>query len=225
MQRAWSKDVSSWMTRLLPESIHENRKIERVKMFGSKNHSTSKFYMDLEMDVESEGVASEGYDDAGNCQTRSFRRFSALGGFCRFQPLVSASAGPAGGTGEGKEMENSATGTRLRMSRSVLEYGSSGYISTERSLRGCDPGVYAVSESDSEEESEEVKLVEEADAGVNAEHGREPAPKSESKANIAVIDTKRRRARHVAEELLGGSREQSASHVSARDRSAHVLQR
>lgn len=125
MQRSQLRDISSWMTRLFPESGDgSNRMIEGFKMFGLKNTSpTSTFYTDLEITEDKEEFQQEEEhskaphlseqqsttSENGNSQDsdtttsveeqqyvrHSFHRIASFGGFPRFQSFVMSASTPA----------------------------------------------------------------------------------------------------------------------------------
>lgn len=75
------------------------------------------------------------------------------------------------------------------------------YLATERNSRQYEVESYAISESESEEESDGGKSLG-TDSVLIADHTDDSAVKLKSSNSISCLDSKRRKARQVAEELL-----------------------
>ncbi|KAH0951140.1 hypothetical protein HN011_004811 [Eciton burchellii] len=130
----------------------------------------------------------------------SFHRIASYGGFPRFQPFVMSASTPAECIDITRHEETSTETSYIKMSHSVLEYRSSRYVASERRSHQYTLDTYAVSESESEEESEETRSSE-TDSAIVADHTDEPISEPKLPAKDSP-DSKRRKALNVARELL-----------------------
>ncbi|XP_011302687.1 FYVE, RhoGEF and PH domain-containing protein 1 [Fopius arisanus] len=227
MQRGQLKDISSWMARLLPESLDNFTKSEGQKMFGAKTTGSSTFYTDLEETENEETILREFHknqgsqdsqtaSDDGNSQdsdsavcieehqaqqqytSHSFHRIASFGGFPRFQPFVMSASTP----GECTTVERvEETTSIVQMSHSVLEYRSSRYTSSSKqSTNQYNLESFENSESESDEESEDTRS---SQSELRAIPDEKDAPSElKSSTRIDKYDSKRQKAQKVAEELL-----------------------
>ncbi|XP_034933980.1 FYVE, RhoGEF and PH domain-containing protein 1-like [Chelonus insularis] len=131
--------------------------------------------------------------------SHSFHRIASFGGFPRFQSFVMSTSSPNECTTISRTEETTSI---VQMSHSVLEYRSSRYVTTKRSSNQYTVESYAVSESESEEESEETRSLE-TEFTIASEDQQDKSP-SEQKTTIFKdpVDSKRKKAKRVAEELL-----------------------
>ncbi|XP_011864738.1 PREDICTED: FYVE, RhoGEF and PH domain-containing protein 4-like isoform X1 [Vollenhovia emeryi] len=208
-----------------------SRMAEGFKMFGSKNSSpTSTFYTDLEITEDkpefrqeedehskaprlpeqqsttSENGNSQDSDAATGVEEQryvrhSFHRIASFGGFPRFQPFVMSASTPAECIDITRHEETSTETSYIKMSHSVLEYRSSRYVASERRSHQYTLDTYAVSESESEEESEETRSSE-TDSAIVADHTEESLSEPKLLAKKGSPDSKRKKALRVAQELL-----------------------
>ncbi|XP_031788464.1 FYVE, RhoGEF and PH domain-containing protein 1 [Nasonia vitripennis] len=222
MLRGQLKDFTSWMACLRPEPFEP-------KMFGSKTSGTSTFYTDLHITddkdsqpasgesektgnrnsrlLEQQSAASEdgnsqdsdsvgGQEEQNQYPRHSFHRIASFGGFPRFRPFVMSTAS-AVCTEVNTTQETSIESSYTNMSHSVLEYRSSRYVVQESSYQND----YAVSESESDEESEETRSSE-TDSAIVADHVDDLLADQRLRARKSSIEAKRKKARHIADELL-----------------------
>ncbi|EZA49970.1 hypothetical protein DMN91_011743 [Ooceraea biroi] len=131
----------------------------------------------------------------------SFHRIASYGGFPRFQSFVMSASTPAECIDITRHEETSSETSYIKMSHSVLEYRSSSYVASERRSHQYTLDTYAVSESESEEESEETRSSE-TDSAIVADHTDEPIPTEPKLPAKDSPDSKRRKALNVARELL-----------------------
>ncbi|XP_014211813.1 FYVE, RhoGEF and PH domain-containing protein 1 [Copidosoma floridanum] len=219
MLRGQLKEFSSWMVCLHPEPF-------KPKMFGSKTSGHSTFYTDLHITdekassttsvdsdkgsnrnsriLEQQSTTSEdgnsqdsdsvgGQDEQSQYPRHSFHRIASFGGFSRFRPFIMSASATEVSTTEEAVTESSFS----KMSHSVLEYRSSSYVVTESSYQND----YAVSESDSDEESEETRSSE-TDSAIVADHADDILVEKKLNAKRNLIEEKRKKARLIAYELL-----------------------
>ncbi|XP_058791864.1 FYVE, RhoGEF and PH domain-containing protein 1-like [Phymastichus coffea] len=223
MLRGKLKDFTTWMVYLRSEPFEP-------KMFGSKTSGTSTFYTDLhitdEKDLKSSSVDSEktgnrnsrlleqqsaasedgnsqdsdsvgGQEEQNQPPRHSFYRIASFGGFPRFRPFVMSTSTSTVCSETNTEQETTVESSFSKMSHSVLEYRSSRYVVTDSSYQND----YAVSESESDEESEETRSSE-TDSAIVADHADELLVEAKLRAKKNLIDAKKKKARHIANELL-----------------------
>ncbi|XP_029034160.1 FYVE, RhoGEF and PH domain-containing protein 4-like isoform X1 [Osmia bicornis bicornis] len=225
MQQDQSIDVSFWITKPFSKFNDRTDLSKRVKMFTSKTQtSNSTFYTELESDVaKKESDVNEltdqrdeacmdipsncsdtiaGDKKQGNYNGHSFRKIASFGGFSRFRPFVMSAESSTERVSIEENEENSLEVSFLRVSHGVLEYRNSRYLATERNSRQYEVESYAISESESEEESDGGKSLE-TDSVLIVDHTDDSPVKLKSSNNsIGCLDSKRKKARQVAEELL-----------------------
>lgn len=193
---------------------------------------TSTFYTDLDITESKETVTEEyhesqcskisqsldqqsGTNEDGNSQDsdrltttedhqyarHSFHRIASYGGFPRFQPFVMSASSPAACIDISSNEETSKEISYVTMSHSVLEYRSSRYAASERNSHQYTLGAYAISESESEEESEDTRSSE-TESVTTTDQTDESASEPKLRVQRNSPDSKRKKARRVAEELL-----------------------
>ncbi|XP_011496686.1 PREDICTED: FYVE, RhoGEF and PH domain-containing protein 1-like [Ceratosolen solmsi marchali] len=221
MLRGQLKDFSSWMVCLRPEPLESN-------MFGSKTSGTSTFYTDLHITdekeitsiqvektvnrnsrlLEQQSAASEdgnsqdsdsvgGQEEQTQYPRHSFHRIASFGGFPRFRLFVMSTATPTVCTESNETEESTIESSFTSMSHSVLEYRSSRYVVAENSFQSD----YAVSESESDEESEETRSSE-TDSAIVADHVDDLLVEHKLKSKKNASEIKRKKTKHIANELL-----------------------
>ncbi|XP_017884010.1 FYVE, RhoGEF and PH domain-containing protein 4-like [Ceratina calcarata] len=208
MQQDQPPDASLWTTRLFLKSTERIDFSKTLKMFASKPQtSNSTFYTELEPDhatskeSDSKKLNELQTNDSRNSDTsidskkqqnyngHSFRKIASFGGFPGFRSFIMSTEDSTESVEtEAENEENSEQVPFVRVSHSVLEYRSSRYTTES----------YTISESESEEESDGVKSSETNSAVTTVDHD------SELKADDGTDhqDSKSKRARRVAEELL-----------------------
>ncbi|XP_017796436.1 PREDICTED: FYVE, RhoGEF and PH domain-containing protein 4-like [Habropoda laboriosa] len=220
-------DVSFWITRPFFRSKDKIDLGRTLKMFASKARtSNSTFYMELETDEvtddkESDLNESKEYRDkdfmdipssrsdatvedekVGDYDGHSFSKIPSFGGFSRFRPFV-VSAASCSTEHVNTEEGNEEDVPFVRVSHSVLEYRSSRYLATDRNSRRYAVESYTISESESEEESEGVKSSETDSAiVVDPTDSYDSTLELRSAGRTDRSDSRRKKARRVAEELL-----------------------
>ncbi|XP_047364925.1 FYVE, RhoGEF and PH domain-containing protein 1-like [Vespa velutina] len=230
MQRGQLRDISSWMTRLFPEPSERMEAFKMFG--SKTSCPTSTFYTDLEITESKDVVTEEyeeeqcsktsrslkqqsGTNEDGNSQDldiqtntedhqysrHSFHRIASFGGFPRFQPFVMSASSPAACIDIGRNEETSKETSYVAMSHSVLEYRSSRYAASERNSHQYTLDPYAISESESEEESEETRSSE-TESIIAVEQTDESTSEPKLRVQRSSPDSKRKKARRVAEELL-----------------------
>lgn len=221
MQQNRSIDVSLWTTRPILK-FKDRRNFNRpLKMFVSRTQtSNSTFYTELEpdevmdrktdlnelkecqdkdfnhSDIIAESEKQENYDG------HSFRKIASFGAFPRFRSFIMSTENSMdqGDTQEGEE--NSMEVPFVRISRNVLEYRNSRYLTTDRNSHRYAVESFAISESESEEESEGAKSSETDSAIVVNHNTNDSNLELKSVDNTSYLDSKRKNACRVAEELL-----------------------
>ncbi|KOX69798.1 FYVE, RhoGEF and PH domain-containing protein 4 [Melipona quadrifasciata] len=187
-------------------------------MFAPKTQtSNSTFYAELESDQvvdgksdlnESKECASE---ESNRPETiaqdqkreeydgRSFHKIASFASFSRFRSFVMSAGSSAEESIVIEESEeNSMQVPFVRVSRGMLEYRNSRYLTTERNSRRYAVESYAISESESEEESEDPNARSlETNSAITVDRVDDSVS-----GTIVCTDSKRKIARRVAEELL-----------------------
>ncbi|KZC12515.1 PREDICTED: FYVE, RhoGEF and PH domain-containing protein 4-like [Dufourea novaeangliae] len=194
-----------------------------LKMFGSKMQSSnSTFYTELDSDVEDKesylNVTTTCPDightdtpsDCSNARTDgkkseernrdTFHGIATFSGFSRFRSFLMTAESSMDHIDIGDDEENSIK-LPFRLAHSVIEYRRSRYLTAERNSRRYTVDSYTVSESESEEESEGTKSSE-TDSAIVVDHTDDTAVKTGASDSIRCMDSKRKKARRVAEELL-----------------------
>ncbi|KAJ8683067.1 hypothetical protein QAD02_018859 [Eretmocerus hayati] len=224
MLRGQLKDFSSWMVCLRPEPFDP-------KMFGSKTSGGSTFYTDLhitdEKDPQSESLESDktanrnsrtleqestasedgnsqdsdsvnGQEEQDQYPRHSFTKIASFGGFPRFRPFVMSTSSSSVRREVSTTQETTVESSFTKLSHhGVLEYRSSRYVVTESSYHND----YAVSESESDEESEETRSSE-TDSAIVADHVDDLVTEQKLKAKKSSLEAKQKKARLIAHELL-----------------------
>ncbi|KAL2731592.1 hypothetical protein V1477_015415 [Vespula maculifrons] len=230
MQRGQLRDISSWMTRLFPEPSERMEAFKMFG--SKTSCPTSTFYTDLEITESKEVITEEyeekqcsktsrslkqqsGTNEDGNSQDSdiqtstedqqysrcSFHRIASFGGFPRFQSFVMSASSPAACIDIDSNEETSKETSYVTMSHSVLEYRSSRYAASERNSHQYTLDPYAISESESEEESEETRSSE-TESIIALDQTDESTSEPKLRVQRSSPDSKRKKARCVAEELL-----------------------
>ncbi|XP_014609547.1 PREDICTED: FYVE, RhoGEF and PH domain-containing protein 4-like [Polistes canadensis] len=232
MQRGQLRDISSWMTRLFPEpseridafkmfgsksscptsTFYTDLEITESKEVVTEEYEErqcSKSSRSLKQQSRTNEDGSSQDSDTHTTSTEdhqysrhSFHRIASFGGFPRFQPFVMSASSPAACIDISSNEETSNESSYVTMSHSVLEYRSSRYAASERNSHQYMLDAYAISESESEEESEETRSSE-TESIITVDHTNESTT-SEPKLRVqrSSPDSKRKKARRVAEELL-----------------------
>lgn len=214
MQQDRSIDFSLWTTR----SKDRGDCNKTLKMFAPKTQtSNSTFYAELESDQvadrksdpnESKECASE---ESNRPETiaqdqkreeydgRSFHKIASFASFSRFRSFVMSAGSSAEESIVIEESEeNSMQVPFVRVSRGMLEYRNSRYLTTERNSCRYAVESYAISESESEEESEDPNPRSlETNSAITVDRTDDSVS-----GTIVCTDSKRKIARRVAEELL-----------------------
>lgn len=220
MQQGQSIDFSLWTTRPFLKSKNRSDFSETLKMFASKKQmSNSTFYAELEpdevMDTKSDLNESKKCQDEDSSHSNmlaqdkkqedydghSFHKIASFRGFPRFRSFVMSAGSSMEHIDIEESEENSMQVPFVRVSHSMLEYRNSRYITTDRNSRRYAVESYTISESESEEESERTKSLD-TNSAIIVDHTDDSVPKLKSVDNTACIDSKRKNARRVAEELL-----------------------
>lgn len=224
MQQGQPIDVSFRTIRLFLKFNSKTNHNTASKMFGSKTQSSnSTFYTELEVNVEDkesglnkrtdckdedcmdttcshsdttiDGKEQEGYNG------HSFSKITTFSGSSRFLPFVMSAGSSTDHVDIGEDEENSVKVPFVRVTHGVLEYRSSRYLAAERNSRRYAVDSYTISESESEEESEGTKSLE-TDSAIVTDHTDNSTYKTKSRINVHCSDSKKKKARRVAEELL-----------------------
>ncbi|XP_031839732.1 FYVE, RhoGEF and PH domain-containing protein 4 [Nomia melanderi] len=191
MQQGKLIEVSFGATRLFSQLIDKNDRGVTFKMFGSKMQSSnSTFYTELDSDVE----------DDESCLNRATKCSETFGGYSRFRSFLMTAESPTDGIGI-KENEDDSINVPFRLAHGVLEYRNSRYLTVERNSRRYTVDSYTVSESESEEESEGTKSSETVSA-ISADCTDDTALETKSGGNACCVNSRRKKARQIAEELL-----------------------
>ncbi|XP_066593919.1 FYVE, RhoGEF and PH domain-containing protein 2-like [Prorops nasuta] len=175
-----------------------------LQEFHNSQHSTDSNILE-QQSVTSEDGNSQDSDsttvqEEQQYHRHSFHRIASFGGFPRFQPFVMSASTPAECLKVSTHEET--TETYVKVSHSVLEYRSSRYVATERNTQQFTTvDEYAVSESESEEESEETRSSE-TDSAIVADHIDEAIIETKPYIKKDSLDCRKKKARQVAEELL-----------------------
>ncbi|XP_033358226.1 FYVE, RhoGEF and PH domain-containing protein 4-like [Bombus vosnesenskii] len=220
MQQDQSIDFSLWTTRPFLKSKDKSNFGRTLKMFASKKQmSNSTFYAELEpdevMDTKSDLNESRKCQDEDSSHSNmiaqdkkqedydghSFHKIASFRGFPRFRSFVMSAGSSMEHIDIEESEENSMQVPFVRVSHSMLEYRNSRYITTDRNSRRYAVDSYTISESESEEESERTKSLD-TNSAIIVDHTDDSVPKLKSVDNTACIDSKRKNARRVAEELL-----------------------
>ncbi|XP_050479902.1 FYVE, RhoGEF and PH domain-containing protein 4-like [Bombus huntii] len=220
MQQDQSIDFSLWTTRPFLKSKDKSNFGGTLKMFASKKQmSNSTFYAELEpdevMDTKSDLNESKKCQDEDSSHSNmiaqdkkqedydghSFHKIASFRGFPRFRSFVMSAGSSMEHIDIEESEENSMQVPFVRVSHSMLEYRNSRYITTDRNSRRYAVESYTISESESEEESERTKSLD-TNSAIIVDHTDDSVPKLKSVDNTACIDSKRKNARRVAEELL-----------------------
>ncbi|XP_033192567.1 FYVE, RhoGEF and PH domain-containing protein 4 [Bombus vancouverensis nearcticus] len=220
MQQDQSIDFSLWTTRPFLKSKDKSDFGGTLKMFASKKQmSNSTFYAELEpdevMDTKSDLNESKKCQDEDSSHSNmiaqdkkqedydghSFHKIASFRGFPRFRSFVMSAGSSMEHIDIEESEENSMQVPFVRVSHSMLEYRNSRYITTDRNSRRYAVESYTISESESEEESERTKSLD-TNSAIIVDHTDDSVPKLKSVDNTACIDSKRKNARRVAEELL-----------------------
>ncbi|XP_012242867.1 FYVE, RhoGEF and PH domain-containing protein 4 [Bombus impatiens] len=220
MQQDQSIDFSLWTTRPFIKSKDKSDFGGTLKMFASKKQmSNSTFYAELEpdevMDTKSDLNESKKCQDEDSSHSNmiaqdkkqedydghSFHKIASFRGFPRFRSFVMSAGSSMEHIDIEESEENSMQVPFVRVSHSMLEYRNSRYITTDRNSRRYAVESYTISESESEEESERTKSLD-TNSAIIVDHTDDSVPKLKSVDNTACIDSKRKNARRVAEELL-----------------------
>ncbi|XP_068971844.1 FYVE, RhoGEF and PH domain-containing protein 4-like [Bombus flavifrons] len=220
MQQDQSIDFSLWTTRPFLKSKDKSDFGGTLKMFASKKQmSNSTFYAELEpdevMDTKSDLNESKKCQDEDSSHSNmiaqdkkqedydghSFHKIASFRGFPRFRSFVMSAGSSMEHIDNEESEENSMQVPFVRVSHSMLEYRNSRYITTDRNSRRYAVESYTISESESEEESERTKSLD-TNSAIIVDHTDDSVPKLKSVDNTACIDSKRKNARRVAEELL-----------------------
>ncbi|XP_054000373.1 FYVE, RhoGEF and PH domain-containing protein 4-like [Hylaeus anthracinus] len=219
-----SIDVSFWAIRLFLKFDNKTHQGSIFEMFGSKTQSSnSTFYTKLEDSVEDKESGlnkTTECKDEENVEIRhshsdtttdgkkqeeynghSFRRIATFGGFSGFWPFVMSTRNSTDDVEIGENEENSMKVPFVHVTHGVLEYRSSRYIAAERNSCRYTVDSYMVSESESEEESESVKSSE-TDSAIVTDHTENSAFQAKSSNDSDRLDSKKKKAHQVAEELL-----------------------
>ncbi|XP_043489825.1 FYVE, RhoGEF and PH domain-containing protein 4-like [Polistes fuscatus] len=232
MQRGQLRDISSWMTRLFPEpseridafkmfgsksscptstfytdlEITESKEVV-TEEYEEKQCSKSSRSLKQQSRTNEDGSSQDSDTHTTSTEDHqysrhSFHRIASFGGFPRFQPFVMSASSPAACIDISSNEETSNESSYVTMSHSVLEYRSSRYAASERNSHQYTLDAYAISESESEEESEETRSSE-TESIITVDHTNESTT-SEPKLRVqrSSPDSKRKKARRVAEELL-----------------------
>lgn len=220
MQQDQSIDFSLWTTRPFLKSKDRSDFSGTFKMFASKKQmSNSTFYAELEPDEVMD--TKSGLNESKKCQDEdsshsnmiaqdkkqedydghSFHKIASFRGFPRFRSFVMSAGSSMEHIDIEESEENSMQVPFVRVSHSMLEYRNSRYITTDRNSRRYAVESYTISESESEEESERTKSLD-TNSAIIVDHTDDSVPKLKSVDNTACIDSKRKNARRVAEELL-----------------------
>ncbi|XP_003393762.1 FYVE, RhoGEF and PH domain-containing protein 4 [Bombus terrestris] len=220
MQQDQSIDFSLWTTRPFLKSEDKSDFSGTLKMFASKKQmSNSTFYAELEpdevMDTKSDLNESKKCQDEDSSHSNmiaqdkkqedydghSFHKIASFRDFPRFRSFVMSAGSSMEHIDIEESEENSMQVPFVRVSHSMLEYRNSRYITTDRNSRRYAVESYTISESESEEESERTKSLD-TNSAIIVDHTDDSVPKLKSVDNTACIDSKRKNARRVAEELL-----------------------
>ncbi|XP_071863000.1 FYVE, RhoGEF and PH domain-containing protein 4 [Bombus fervidus] len=220
MQQDQSIDFSLWTTRSFLKSKDKSDFSGTLKMFASKKQmSNSTFYAELEPDEVMD--TKSGLNESKKCQDEdsshsnmiaqdkkqedydghSFHKIASFRGFPRFRSFVMSAGSSMEHIDIEESEENSMQVPFVRVSHSMLEYRNSRYITTDRNSRRYAVESYTISESESEEESERTKSLD-TNSAIIVDHTDDSVPKLKSVDDTACIDSKRKNARRVAEELL-----------------------
>ncbi|KAK9299928.1 hypothetical protein QLX08_007164 [Tetragonisca angustula] len=221
MRQDRSIDFSLWTTRFKDRGDFN----KTLKMFAPKTQtSNSTFYTELESDEvadrksdlnESKECVSKESDQPDQTIARdqkqeeydgpSFHKIASFGSFSRFRSFVMSAGSSAERIVVEESDENSMQVPFVRVSRGVLEYRNSRYLTTERSSRRYAVESYAISESESEEESEDPNPRSlETNPAITVDRTDDSVSKLKSIEGTVVYtdNSKRKTARRVAEELL-----------------------
>ncbi|KAK1117963.1 hypothetical protein K0M31_015626 [Melipona bicolor] len=215
MQQDRSIDFSLWTTR----SKDRGDCNKTLKMFAPKTQtSNSTFYAELESDqiVDRKSDLNESREECASEESnrpetiaqdrkreeydgRSFHKIASFASFSRFRSFVMSAGSSAEESIVIEESEeNSMQVPFVRVSRGMLEYRNSRYLTTERNSRRYAVESYAISESESEEESEDPNPRSlETNSAITVDRTDDSVS-----GTIVCTDSKRKIARRVAEELL-----------------------
>ncbi|XP_033342039.2 FYVE, RhoGEF and PH domain-containing protein 1 [Megalopta genalis] len=193
-------------------------------MFGSKTQtSNSTFYTELDTNTEDEEPCLNGTTKClgaeqvdtkvSTCSNTRvdgrkleeyekdlFHEMKVFSGYSRFRSYVMTTENSVDCV-DIKESEENSIKVPFRIAHSVLEYRNSRYLTVERNSRQFTETSYTVSESESEEESEGTKSLE-ADSSIASDYTDNAALETQSGGSNHCANSKKKRARQIAEELL-----------------------
>ncbi|XP_046746019.1 FYVE, RhoGEF and PH domain-containing protein 1-like isoform X1 [Diprion similis] len=233
MQRGQLRDITSWMARLLPEpsegttstikmfsskitsststfytdllvTDEEERSVQHSNSQDNRNSRLLECQSTTSEDANSQDSDSMGGSEDHQDNTRSsFHRIPNYGGFPRFQHFVMSASSPAVCADVDSVVEQSSESSFVKMSHSVLEYRSSRYVVAERTSHQYELDTYAISESDSEEEAEELSAESsKVESSTRVYVETELSSELKIKAEKDGLDEKQKKCHHIANELL-----------------------
>ncbi|CAL7937322.1 unnamed protein product [Xylocopa violacea] len=222
MQEDQSAHISLWTTRLPLKSTDFRIDFSKtLKMFASKRQaSNSTFYTELEPDKatdqelavdnlnkhqDNDSSRSNAIPEDKKQENYDGRLFDEITSFSQFRSFEMSAESSTDRIDMEENEENSMEVPFVRVSRvsAIFEYGNSRYLATDRNSCRYMAESYTISESESEDEPEGIKSSEIDRAIVAREdHANDSVLEPKLVDGIAYLDTKGKRVRRIAEELL-----------------------